>query len=270
MVKVKPIYGTFRNGIPYVYFGRGKKKLLMFYGGPGNELPTGFVFNMFGKELEPFAENYTIYIVSRKSGLHEGYTTKDMSNDYAELIRTEFGGKVNLVIGISYGGMIAQHFAADYPDLFDHIVIAMAAHRISEEGKELDYKFAEFLSKGKTSSAYKTIVTALYPKGLKRTVFKWFFWMVGVFTKGSKSETFSRDVMIEAKAEMEHDSTESLSRIKLPVLIICGGRDYYFPIEYVKEMSKLITTCTVKIYPNEGHNALETESFAKDVMDFIK
>jgi hypothetical protein len=35
--------GTFNNGIPYVRFGEGDKNLLVFSGGPGNTLPSGFL-----------------------------------------------------------------------------------------------------------------------------------------------------------------------------------------------------------------------------------
>lgn len=109
MAKIKPEYGIFKDSIPYACFGEGDKILLLLFGGPGNEVPKGFIFNTMVKGLNPFVEEYTIYVVTRKSGLHEGYTTKDMSNDYAEMIRDEFGGKVDLIIGISYGGIIAQH-----------------------------------------------------------------------------------------------------------------------------------------------------------------
>ena len=61
-----------------------------------------------------------------------------MSNDYAEIIRHNFGGHVGIIIGTSFGGMIAQHFAADHPELFDHIVIAIAAHWMSDIGQQFD------------------------------------------------------------------------------------------------------------------------------------
>jgi len=236
MAKIKPEYGIFKNSIPYACFGEGDKILLLLSGGPGNEVPKGFIFNTMVKGLIPFVEEYTIYVVTRKSGLHEGYTTKDMSNDYAEMIKDEFGGKIDLIIGMSYGGVIAQHFAADHADLFNHIVIAMAAHKISEEGKQIDIKFAEFLSTENIKSAYVTIADAIFPPGIKRKFSKGMLWLVGSFAHKPESKTFSQDILIEAKAEVEHDSTDSLKKITVPVLILCGDKDFYFPSEYIKEM----------------------------------
>jgi pimeloyl-ACP methyl ester carboxylesterase len=270
MVKSKPKYGIFENGIPYARYGEGKKSMLVFFGGPGNELPKGLIFNFFKKGLEPFVEDYTLYIVSRKSALNENYTTKDMADDYAEMIKNEFEGKVDVIIGTSYGGLIAQHLATDYPELFNYIVIAMAAHQISEEGKELDQKFAELLSNGRYKSAYALISNAIYPRGFKRRIYKALFWIVGAFVRKPSSETFSKDVLIEAKAEVEHNATEILPRIKVPVLIICGDKDFYFPVEYVKEMANLIPKSSLKLYPNKGHEIFEDKRFAKDVRDFIE
>jgi hypothetical protein len=66
------------------------------------------VKNLYGG-FEPFTAEYSIYLVSRKKGQPKGYSTRDMSNDYAEIIRHDFGGHVDVIIGISSGGLIAQH-----------------------------------------------------------------------------------------------------------------------------------------------------------------
>src|SRR5215510_2622679 len=105
------IHGTFPGGIPYLKFGRGPQTMLFFAGGPGNSVPSGVAASGFVRAMRRFTDEYTIALVTRKSGLPKGYTTKDMSDDYAELVRREFGGHVHLVMGASYGGMIAQHFA---------------------------------------------------------------------------------------------------------------------------------------------------------------
>ena len=125
IMKVRPQYGTFTNGIPFVKFGVGGKTMLVFLGGPGNESPEGATFSTYSKGVQPFMQEYTIFLLTRKSGLSENYTTRDMAEDYAEMIQTEFNGKVNVIIGISYGSLIGQHLVADHPELFDHAILAM-------------------------------------------------------------------------------------------------------------------------------------------------
>lgn len=74
---------------------------------------------------------YTLYAVLRKPGLPQGATLKDMANDYAALIRQEFGGPVD-VIGVSTSGSIALQFAADHPDLLRRLVIHSSAYTLGE------------------------------------------------------------------------------------------------------------------------------------------
>ena len=269
MADIKPIYGTFKNSIPFARIGEGKKKMLFFTGGPGNSILTGFGFQMMVEGLKPFMEEYTIHTVSRKSGLPQGYTTKNMSNDYAELIQQEFGGHVEVAIGMSSGGMIAQHFAGNHGDLCDHLIFAMSTHKLTEEGKILDTRFAELLSQGKSRRAGALIVEALYPPGIMRWMMRAVMWMIGNSVLGTQSSTFKQDVLIEAKAEVSHDSIESLKRIKIPVLILLGGNDFYFPAKSAEEMAALIPSSTLKIYPRKGHEIMDDKEFAQDIAEFI-
>jgi pimeloyl-ACP methyl ester carboxylesterase len=144
--------GVFSNGIPYFRFGEGTRTLLVFSGGPGNTLPSGFLLRVFG-QLNHIAKSYVVYMLGRKPELPEGYTTRDMAEDYAALIRNEFGGGPADVMGMSYGGLIAQHLAADHPELIRRLVIAMSVYRFSDEGNEVDMRSAQLFSEGKKRAA---------------------------------------------------------------------------------------------------------------------
>ena len=219
--------GVFDNGIPYVRFGKGEKILLVFSGGPGNDVPSGLMLRMFTNGLKLVAQNYVVWIVTRKSNLPEGYTTRDMSEDYADLIRKEFDGGPIDIMGVSYGGLIAQHLAADHSNLIRRLVIAMAAYKVGDEGKQLDTRFAELMSQGKTREASTTMISILYPGGIKKHLFKFFMWLFGSLIM-SKPKNPS-DLLVEAKAECEHDSKNRLAEINVPTLVIAGDEDFYFP-----------------------------------------
>jgi pimeloyl-ACP methyl ester carboxylesterase len=192
-----------------------------------------------------------------------------MSDDYAELIREEFGGHVAVVIGVSYGGMISQHFAADHADLCDHLVIAMSTHKLTEAGARLDTRFAELLSQGKYRQAGTAMAEVLAPAGIGRWLASAAMWLVGGALFGSRSDTFKQDVLIEAEAEVTHDSIESLKCITTPVLILLGGNDFYFTADSAQEMAAMIPTSTLKIYPGKGHEIMTDKRFAQDVAEFI-
>jgi pimeloyl-ACP methyl ester carboxylesterase len=270
MTKITPTYGITGNDIPYARLGSGTKTLQVWYGGPGTMMPKGIMFAMISKGLEPFLEEYTVTLLSRRTGISEGYTTQNMSEDYAELIKAEYGGHVDLIIGVSYGGIVVQHFAADHPDLCNRIVICMAAYEVSEYGKQLDYRFAELLNQNKPRQAWPKMAEVLVESRFLLAITRLLLWLLGPMLLGDTyTEVYRRDVLIEAKAEIDHDGTESLQRIKIPTLIQGGDNDHYFPVDYFKKTAALIPNAVLKIYPGKGHNLLEDHQTANDILAWV-
>jgi len=227
--------------------------MLFFAGGPGNTVPSGLGASGFVRGMRAFTDEYTITLVTRKSNLPEGYTTKDMADDYAELVRIEFGGHVNLVMGASYGGLIAQHFAANYPELFDHLVIVMSGPVVSDEAKRIDLRYAELISQHKDREAMVARGEAVFT-GTALFVMSAILWLFGKSLLGKVDETFRRDVIIEARAEAEHDSRNVLDRIMAPTLVVGSTEDFAFPVSTVEEMARRIPRAQLKLYPG-GHTA---------------
>ncbi len=141
--------GYFKNGLPYVCIGSGPRNLVVFEGGGfENKPPSGMMLRWVRSSFEGFAEDYTVYSVLRKPGLPAGYSMRDMSEDYATMIRDEFEGPVD-VMGVSTGGPMAQHFAADHPELVRRLVLAATGYRLTEEGRELQWGMVESARQGK-------------------------------------------------------------------------------------------------------------------------
>jgi pimeloyl-ACP methyl ester carboxylesterase len=267
MASNKLSYGTFTGGIPYLRFGHGARTMLFFAGGPGNLVPTGLGASGFTRGMKAFGDDFTIYFVTRKSGLPGHYTTEDMARDYAELIRADFGGHVDVVMGVSYGGLIAQHFAADYPEMFDHLVIVMSAHKVSDAARQIDVRYAELINHHKDRDAMALRASAAFD-GILRHLMSAVLWLFGKPLLGKIDDMFRRDVVIEAKAEAAHDSTESLKRITVPVLIVGGDNDFAFPLSTLREMTSLIEGAVLKIYAGGHTAAFLDRRFAPDVMAF--
>lgn len=260
-------HGTFSGGIPYLRFGSGPKTLLFLAGGPGNLVPSGFGASGFVRGMKGFTDEYTVWLVTRKSGLPDGYTTKDMSDDYADLVRDEFGGHVDLVMGVSYGGLIAQHLAADHGELFDRLVIAMAAHVVSDEAKSIDFRYAELISLHRDRDAMALRADAAF-SGAVRRIARGLLWLFGAPLLGPIDDTFRRDVVIEAKAEVAHEATDALPRITIPVLIVGGTDDFAFPLPAVEEMARLVPTAELKVYGGGHTAAFLDKRFLPDVREF--
>ena len=115
----------------YVRFGSGEKILVMLPGlGDGLATVKGTAVPMSAM-YRLFAKDYTVYMFSRKNGLPDGYTTRDMARDQAEAMKQLGIGKAS-VVGVSMGGMIAQHLAADYPEMIEKLVLVVTSSRPNE------------------------------------------------------------------------------------------------------------------------------------------
>jgi pimeloyl-ACP methyl ester carboxylesterase len=253
--------GVFKNGVPYIRFGKGEKLLLVFSGGPGN-----YLSGLMSKQFSFLSKKYTIYMMSRKSDLPEGYSTADMAEDFAVVIRDEFNGGPVDVIGESYGGLIALQLAADHPELIRRLVIAMSAYRFSKEGAELDMHFAELASQGRTREAFRSLAPMMVGGRLKVRFLKFFTSLFG-------SSTFQKpkcpaDLLVEGKAEIAHDCKNKLSQIVAPTLVVAGDRDYFCPVELLRETAAGIPNSKLIIYEGKGH-MVSSKKFNEDVLVFL-
>lgn len=261
--------GLSSNGVPYARWGVARKVLFIINGGPGNMLPRNPGFAT--KTYESFIQDFSIVIVSRKTDLPESYTTEDMADDCAEMIRRDLGGKVYGAMGVSFGGMIMQHFTAKYANLAERHIIAIATNWMSGKGKEIDTRFAMLLSEGKPGRAAAALADGIVPSGPFHYLFKGFFFLMGRSLIDSSSQTFHRDILIEAKAETGHDAEDHIRKICVPVLMVCGDRDFYFPTESARKTALLNENIQLKIYEGKGHmGVLNGKQFAYDVLEFLK
>jgi pimeloyl-ACP methyl ester carboxylesterase len=267
----KPVTGIFANGMAYVRWGTGPKTLLFIPGGPGNAAPGAMSMRMLPLFRTLVGNGYTAWYVARKRDMPKGHTIADMADDYAGLIADEFGGKVDLVIGVSYGGVIGFYLAARHPERFDHIAIAVAGYQVCEQGKTLDHDFARLLSEGRNGEAGTLMVRNMAPglrvPGAARVLGA----VMGRMMAGDAHPSFSSDVMVEAEAEIAYDARDVLPAISVPVLLVCGDEDLYFPKAVYEETARLIPDCTLRMYEGDGHaGAIRDPRFAQDVLDFVR
>jgi pimeloyl-ACP methyl ester carboxylesterase len=66
------------------------------------------------------------------------------------------------------------------------------------------------------------------------------------------------DLLVEIEAEMSFDSRPALPHVEVPVVLVCGDRDRFFPAELVEETARLIPDCTLVLYAGQGHMKVAT------------
>ena len=262
MAKREVTTGYSKNGLPYARIGSGPRNLVIFEGLNFNHKPpSGLALRMTSRNFKRFAEEFTVYYVGRKLGLPMGYSMRDMSEDYATMIGNELGEAVN-VMGLSTGGPIAQHFAVDHPDLVHRLVLAMTGYRLTEHGAELQRRMGALARQRKWRAAYSTMVSGIYPGGIKKYLFKLFTWLFGAIG----APTDPSDGLVEIEAEDKHNFKELLAEIKVPTLVIGGEEDFFYPI---RETAVGIPNAELILYEGAGHGAMMKRQFSEDVLAFL-
>jgi pimeloyl-ACP methyl ester carboxylesterase len=261
--------GYFRCGIPYNRFGCGKRILVIFQGLLFDNKPlTGLMSWKYAEMYDSLEQDYTIYLVSRRTGLPDGCSMKDLADDYAQMIKEEFAAPVD-VLGLSTGGSIAQHFAADHPDLVRRLVIHSSAYTLSEGSKEAQLKVARLAKQRKWRAAFAALFGEMLPKGPAKYIFLPIFFLVSLLGASlfGKPDDPS-DLIKTIEAEDKHDFKERLHEIKAPTLVIAGAKDPFYTEELFRETSEGIEDARLIICKGKGHPA-DGKQFKNDLHAFL-
>lgn len=262
MKNSKASAGYSHNGLPYNRMGNGPRHLVIFQGTVFEHKPLpplmNWIYTSFYKALE---EDYTLYSVLRKPNLPEGYSMKDMADDYAAMIREEFGEPVD-VIGISTGGSIAQHFAADHPELIRKLIIHSSAYTLSEATKRVQMRVASLARQRQWRAAY---VAQLSP-GRSAKLVVWIGSFVAVMFGVPESPS---DLVVTIEAEDKHNFKARLGQIAAPTLVIAGADDPFYSEALFRETAEGIPHARLILYQGMGHPAYGKQ-FGRDVLMFLK
>ena len=261
--------GYFRSGMPYNLMGHGPRPLIIFQGLMLENKPQpAWAFKMAGGMYNFLRADYTIYSVLRKPGLPPGYSLQDMADDYAGMIREEFGGPVD-VLGVSTGGSIVQHFAADHPELVRRLVLHSAAYTLSDSARQLQLKLGEFAAQRQWIKAWALLMGAVLPqRGFKKILSRPLIWIFApLMALGAPKDP--NDVIITVEAEDRFNFKDRLHEITAPTLIAAGELDPFYTPALFRETAAGIPNAKLCLYPNMGHPA-GGKQFQQDVLTFLR
>lgn len=258
------INGTTMN---YLTFGKGQKPLVMIPGlGDGLQPVHGRMQAVsMALAFQQFAKEFRVYLFSRKNVLEEGYTTKDMARDQKQVLDS-LGIKKFYLLGVSEGGMIAQHLAIDYPESVEKLVIGVSSSRCNELINQNVHQWMDFAK----ADAYKALMIDTCEKTYSPKTLKKYRLLYPLIGKIGKPEDFSR-FLIQANACLTHNTYEELEKIKCPTLIIGGKIDKVLGVDASVEMAEKIKESKLKIYEELGHGAFDEGGvkFQRQIVDFL-
>ena len=249
----------------YVRFGTGPKHLVMLPGlgdglrsVKGTALPVALMYRAFAKD-------HTVWMFSRLRQLPEGSTTRDMARDQAAAMDV-LGIEKADVVGVSMGGMIAQHLAVDYPEKVGKLVLVVTSARPNPILQESLGEWVVHARRGDHAGLMDSNLRRIYSEDYYRKN-KWMIPLVGKLTKPKSYDRF----FVQAEACRGHDAFAALPKITAPTLVVGGERDLSLGGDASREIAARIPGAELKMYTQWGHGLYEeAPDFRKTVLEFLR
>ena len=248
----------------YILFGNGKKTMVLLPGlGDGLKTVKGMALPfalLYGK----LTKEYSVYSFSRVNELHEGYTTEMMADDLSEAMDLLSLSNAD-VIGVSMGGMIAEHLAIRHPDKVRKLVLCVTAVTSGELTKQRIGLWKQFARDHDYISLFCDTAEHTYTENYLKRMRPLFPW-IAYYSKPEDPARF----LIQADACMNHDASEQIRNITCPVLMISGENDDIVGIEDARHIREILPEAQVHIYQTYGHGLYEeTNDWISDSLSFF-
>lgn len=236
----------------YETYGTGEP--LMLLPGLGSACKSCFF-----RQIPRLAEGFRVIgIDNRGTGLSDkpetAYSMETMADDAAELLASVDIHKAH-ILGLSMGGMIAQHMALRYPDKVASLVLACTScggSHVKPPDPELTARTFDMKRRAELPRAeYLRELLALYvsqqfidtnPDIVDEYV------SLGV-KYGSPPHTFMRHF----EAVIMHDTYDRLSEIKVPTLVVGAGNDRLQHVDNSRMLAERIPNAELMVLQGMGH-----------------
>jgi 3-oxoadipate enol-lactonase len=256
------------NGIDLYYERSGQGRRLLFFNGSGATLETT------GPMIDPYRARFEV-LVHDQRGLGRTeippgpYSMRDYAADGLALLDL-VGWSSCRVMGVSFGGMVAQEFAVTNPDRVERLALACTSpggaggssyplHELGSlddpaAGEQmlalLDTRFSpEYLADHPADQALASMFAA-------RRV-------------GEKSGEQRRGEREQLLARRSHDVTDRLPKIACPTLIAAGSFDGIAPLANSEAIAGRIPDSELRAYEGGHVFFLQDRRAMPEILDFL-
>ena len=193
-----------------------------------------------------------------------GYSIRDMARDQAEAMEQLGIEKAN-VLGVSMGGMIAQHLAIDYPEKVNKLILAVTAARANPILTESIEEWIALAKAGDHGAFMDSNMRRIYSQEYYQKN-KWMIPAIGKLTKPKSYDRF----YIQADACLNHNAFDRLIEIKAPTLVVGGEKDLALGGDASIEIASRIPNAKLQMYSQWGHGLYDEEKgFNQLIKEFM-
>jgi pimeloyl-ACP methyl ester carboxylesterase len=250
----------------YEFFGTGRP--VLFFNGSGATLESSsLLISALASQCQVVAHDQRG--LGRTSIPVGPYTMAQYAHDGAALL-DHVGWERCAVVGISFGGMVAQEFAATWPDRVEKLVLmctsaggdAGSSYPLHELGSlPVDERNRRII--GLTDSRFTPEWLASHPRDAR---------MMSMRAEQAaipKSDEVLRGERLQLQARIGHDVGDRLRRITAPTLVTAGQFDGIAPVANSQEIVARIPQAELRVYQG-GHlfTAQDPQALA-DISQFL-
>jgi proline iminopeptidase len=256
---------------------KSKPVAFLIHGGPGAD-HTGFkpTFSALSNKLQ------LVYFDHRGQGrsargAKETYTLDNNVEDM-EALRQHLGLDKIVVIGGSYGGMVALSYAIRYPQNVSHLIAiaTTASYRFLDRAREI------LAQRG--TDQQKTVAQRLWDGNFEtEEQLKEYFDVMGSMYSLTHDPKLSDDRWERTIFSIDainiafggflrtYNIVDQLYKITAPTLVIGGKHDWICAPEFSEEIAKAIPNADLRIFENSGHSirADEPEALMDAIAGFL-
>ncbi len=173
------------------------------------------------------------------------------------------------IIGLSYGSLVAQHFAVLYPNALNKLVL------ISTFAHKTPYYNAIELSwwRALESGGYNLMLDIMLPSVLSENYFANPIIPIAAMKEARKDGNQNSEAIFKLmRATKERgDYRPQLKQVAAPTLVIQGEKDLLLPVHLAEEVHKSIPGSVLKIIKQAGHtlNLEHVPEVCKEINGFL-
>lgn len=253
------------NSVSLNYELSGKGPVVVFINGLTMDL-NGWLL-----QVEPFGKRYSVFRYDcRGQGLSDmpdtPYSQEMHAEDLRNLLQNLDIPRVH-IIGLSNGGMIAQHFALLYPEKVGALVLVDTCSYVDKLLELAIKSWIRAAEEGGSSLRYDVALPFLFSEAFTKKNIDKILSMKELNMRTNPAKA----VINLAKASIRHDLGKRISDISSPTLILAGEEDILMPPKYSRILRENIKNSRLVIFKNCGHvPPIEIpDEFNSTVMNFL-
>jgi 3-oxoadipate enol-lactonase len=256
------------NGIDLFYERWGAGPPLLFLNGSGSSIATSELL------IKVFTNDFEVVVHDQRglggSEIPPGpCSMADYAADAAALL-DQIGWERARVVGVSFGGMVAQELAVTWPERVERLALLCTSPGGAGGASYPLHELAQLTEDERNAKGLELLDSRFTPEWLAahpndRALAD----LMAARRNGAKTAEQLRGESLQLEARSRHDVCDRLARITCPTLIACGRFDAIAPPTNAEAIAARVPNADLRTY--EGGHAFFAQDPAAlpDVINFL-